>query len=154
MVGGGEGIKERADFLAQAIRFGFTLHDLSTMENVYSPAIGALNEPIVVAATNGARGAAEGGAEPRSGPRFFRLAAGELRALPARRRPREAREDATGTPPAPRTAGAVKEIFWRRVFAPTYRALPWPVRTAIMRAMPGSHRQTWAPPPERRGPAV
>ena len=33
--------------------FGLTLHDLSTMENVYSPAIGALNEPIVVAATNG-----------------------------------------------------------------------------------------------------
>jgi NADH oxidase (H2O2-forming) len=30
-----------------------TFHDLSTMENVYSPAIGALNEPIVVAATNG-----------------------------------------------------------------------------------------------------
>lgn len=53
MIGGGEGIKERADFLAQAIRFGLTLHDLATMENVYSPAIGALNEPIVVAATNG-----------------------------------------------------------------------------------------------------
>jgi NADH oxidase (H2O2-forming) len=53
MIGGGEGIKERADFLAQAIRFGMTFHDLSTMENVYSPAIGALNEPIVVAATNG-----------------------------------------------------------------------------------------------------
>ena len=44
MVGGGEGIKERADFLAQAVRFGLTLHDLSTMENVYSPAMGALNE--------------------------------------------------------------------------------------------------------------
>ena len=53
MVGGGEGIKERADFLAQAVRFGLTFEDLSTMENVYSPAIGALNEPIVVAATNG-----------------------------------------------------------------------------------------------------
>ena len=53
MIGGGEGIKERADFLAQAIRFGMTLHDLATMENVYSPAIGALNEPIVLAATNG-----------------------------------------------------------------------------------------------------
>lgn len=50
---GGEGIKERADFLAMAVKFGMTLHDLSTMENVYSPAIGALNEPIVVAATNG-----------------------------------------------------------------------------------------------------
>lgn len=50
---GGEGIKERADFLAMAIKFGFTLHDLAGMENVYSPAIGALNEPMVVAAQNG-----------------------------------------------------------------------------------------------------
>jgi NADH oxidase (H2O2-forming) len=50
---GGEGIKERADFLAMAVRVGITLEDLATMENVYSPAIGALNEPIVTAATNG-----------------------------------------------------------------------------------------------------
>jgi NADH oxidase (H2O2-forming) len=50
---GGEGIKERADFLAMAVKFGFTLHDLARMENVYSPAIGALNEPIVVAAQSG-----------------------------------------------------------------------------------------------------
>jgi NADH oxidase (H2O2-forming) len=50
---GGEGIKERADFLAMAVKFGFTLHDLATMENVYSPAIGALNEPIVLAAQDG-----------------------------------------------------------------------------------------------------
>jgi NADH oxidase (H2O2-forming) len=50
---GGEGIKERADFLAVAVKFGLTLHDLAGMENVYSPAIGALNEPIVVAAQNG-----------------------------------------------------------------------------------------------------
>lgn len=53
---GGEGIKERADFLAVAIKFGLTLHDLAAMENVYSPAIGALNEPIVVAAQNGLDG--------------------------------------------------------------------------------------------------
>ena len=53
MVGGGEGIKERADFLATAIKFGLTLHDLATMENVYSPAIGALNEPIATAANDG-----------------------------------------------------------------------------------------------------
>jgi NADH oxidase (H2O2-forming) len=60
MVGGGEGIKERADFLAQAVRFGMTFADLATMENVYSPAIGALNEPIVLAATDGlARAAAK-----------------------------------------------------------------------------------------------
>ena len=47
---GGEGIKERADFLAMAVRTGITLRDLATMENVYSPAIGALNEPIALAA--------------------------------------------------------------------------------------------------------
>lgn len=50
---GGEGIKERADFLATAIKFGLTFADLASMENVYSPAIGALNEPIAVAAQNG-----------------------------------------------------------------------------------------------------
>ncbi len=49
---GGEGIKERADFLAMATRTGITIEQLATMENVYSPAIGALNEPISVAAQN------------------------------------------------------------------------------------------------------
>jgi NADH oxidase (H2O2-forming) len=49
---GGEGIKERADFLATAARTGITLRDLATMENVYSPPIGALNEPIALAAQN------------------------------------------------------------------------------------------------------
>ena len=50
---GGEGIKERADFLAMAVRMGVTLTDLAFMENVYSPPIGALNEPIALAAQNG-----------------------------------------------------------------------------------------------------
>jgi NADH oxidase (H2O2-forming) len=50
---GQEGIKERADFLATAVKFGLTLYDLAAMENVYSPAIGALNEPIATAAQNG-----------------------------------------------------------------------------------------------------
>lgn len=50
---GQEGIKERADFLATAVKFGLTLRDLAAMENVYSPAIGALNEPIVLAAQDG-----------------------------------------------------------------------------------------------------
>lgn len=49
---GGEGIKERADFLAMAVRVGLTIDELATMENVYSPAIGALNEPVSVAAQN------------------------------------------------------------------------------------------------------
>ncbi len=49
---GGEGIKERADFLAMCVRTGITIRDLATMENVYSPAMGALNEPIALAAQN------------------------------------------------------------------------------------------------------
>ncbi|HEX9369517.1 MAG TPA: FAD-dependent oxidoreductase [Roseiflexaceae bacterium] len=49
---GGDGVKERADFLAFAIRKGTVLEELATMENVYSPPIGALNEPIAMAARN------------------------------------------------------------------------------------------------------
>ncbi len=50
---GGEGIKERADFLAMAAKKGVTLEDLAWMENVYSPPIGALGEPIALAAQPG-----------------------------------------------------------------------------------------------------
>ncbi len=50
---GQEGIKERADFLAMCVKTGITLRDLAFMENVYSPPIGALNEPIALAAQNG-----------------------------------------------------------------------------------------------------
>jgi NADH oxidase (H2O2-forming) len=49
---GGEGIKERADFLAFAAKRGATLHDLAYMENIYSPPIGALFEPVAIAAQN------------------------------------------------------------------------------------------------------
>jgi len=50
---GGEGIKERADFLAFTIKRGATLKDYAWMENVYSPPIGALIEPIALAAQAG-----------------------------------------------------------------------------------------------------
>ena len=50
---GGEGVKERADFLAFALKRGATLEDIAWMENVYSPPIGALYEPLSVAAQNG-----------------------------------------------------------------------------------------------------
>ncbi|MEW6144405.1 MAG: FAD-dependent oxidoreductase [Thermodesulfobacteriota bacterium] len=50
---GGEGIKERADFLAFAIKRGATIEDFAWMENVYSPPIGALMEPIALAAQAG-----------------------------------------------------------------------------------------------------
>ncbi|MCH9649622.1 MAG: FAD-dependent oxidoreductase [Deltaproteobacteria bacterium] len=49
---GGDGVKERADFLAFAIRKGTSAEELATMENVYSPPIGALGEPIAAAAKN------------------------------------------------------------------------------------------------------
>lgn len=35
------------------------------------------------------------------------------------------------------------DLFWRNVFVPLYRQLPWKVRQNLMAAMPGSHRQTW-----------
>ena len=41
------------------------------------------------------------------------------------------------------------DLFWRRVFVPAYRRLPWQLRRAIITAMPGSHRREWggrAPP--------
>ncbi|MGI8441028.1 MAG: FAD-dependent oxidoreductase [Thermoleophilaceae bacterium] len=50
---GGEGVKERADFLAFAARRGATLDDIAWMENIYSPPIGALFEPMAIAAQTG-----------------------------------------------------------------------------------------------------
>jgi NADH oxidase (H2O2-forming) len=50
---GGEGIKERCDFLAFAAKRGATLDDIAWMENIYSPPIGALFEPMQIAAQNG-----------------------------------------------------------------------------------------------------
>ncbi len=46
------------------------------------------------------------------------------------------------------------EWFWLRVYVPAYQAVPWPVRSAIMRRMPGSHRRTWTKTqrPLRSGP--
>ena len=37
-----------------------------------------------------------------------------------------------------------KAFFWRRIFVPVYRLLPWTVRQKLIQAMPGSHRQTWS----------
>lgn len=47
---GGDGVKERSDFMAFAMRKHATADELANMENVYSPPIGALNEPISTAA--------------------------------------------------------------------------------------------------------
>jgi len=53
-------------------------------------------------------------------------------------------------PPRPRGAG----LFWLNVYVPLYRAIPWPVRSAIMRRLPGSHRMTWTKAHRPRGPAI
>ena len=54
----------------------------------------------------------------------------------------------------PRSPYGLRELFWLRIFAPVYRALPWALRHKVMRAMPGSHRRQWAPPPQPHGSAV
>jgi hypothetical protein len=55
------------------------------------------------------------------------------------------------TPPPPRGA---RELFWRRLFTPVYRRLPWKVRWMLIQRIPGSHRRTWAPVDKHRRPAV
>src|SRR3989337_1486837 len=64
---GGEGSTERADVLAFSIKRGATLHDFAWMENVYSPPIGALMEPIALAAQAGLAELAKRGFQP---PKF------------------------------------------------------------------------------------
>jgi NADH oxidase (H2O2-forming) len=63
-VHGGEGVKERCDFLAFAAKRGATLEDLAWMENIYSPPIGALFEPIAIAAQNGLAELREAASQP------------------------------------------------------------------------------------------
>lgn len=49
----------------------------------------------------------------------------------------------------PVLAAGPHAAFWRRVYVPAYRRLPWGIRRAIMKAMPWSHRRSWggrAPP--------
>ena len=56
-------------------------------------------------------------------------------------------------PAAPR---GPRDRFWRQVFAPAYRLVPWGVRKRLIQALPGSHRRDWpeASPTSRDGPAV
>ncbi len=53
--------------------------------------------------------------------------------------------------PVPEVSGS---IFWRFVFVPVYRVLPWGVRRPIMIALPGSHRQRWPQQMLPEGPAI
>lgn len=47
---------------------------------------------------------------------------------------------------APASPKGMKERFWRQVFVPVYRLLPWGVRRRTIHAMPGSHRRDWPEP--------
>ncbi len=49
--------------------------------------------------------------------------------------------------PGPVGARSLQVLFWKRVFAPLYRRLPWRVRHRIILAMPGSNRRPWDAPP-------
>lgn len=55
----------------------------------------------------------------------------------------------------PVTGSSLKDIFFRRLFVPVYRRMPWKMRRMIMVAMPGSHRQDWGgrAPPKQQGPS-
>jgi len=55
-------------------------------------------------------------------------------------------------PPPPRQRGV--GLFWLKIYVPLYRAVPWPVRSAIMQRLPGSHRMTWTKAQRPRGPAI
>ena len=57
-----------------------------------------------------------------------------------------------GVAPPPRPAGA--DIFWQKVYAPVFYALPYALRAKVANTMPGSHRQTWHTPEQAKGPAV
>ncbi len=54
------------------------------------------------------------------------------------------------TPPKPRGM----EVFWVRVYAPAFHRLPPGLRDAVIRRLPGSHRQKWTYPARPQGPAV
>lgn len=53
-------------------------------------------------------------------------------------------------PPKPRGA----DVFWQKVYAPAFYALPYPLRARVANALPGSHRQTWHNQRQHQGPAV
>jgi len=56
----------------------------------------------------------------------------------AQRRAAEGYFGKSALPPRP-----TGQLFWRRVFVPIYRRLPWSLRLTVIRTMPGSHRKRW-----------
>jgi hypothetical protein len=35
-------------------------------------------------------------------------------------------------------------LFWKHLFVPIYRRLPWKVKHVVILSMPGSHRRPWS----------
>ena len=52
-----------------------------------------------------------------------------------------------GTEP-PLVGATVKDIFFRRLFVPIYRLLPYRLTKLVMMAMPGSHHKDWGSRPK------
>ena len=154
VIHGGEGVKERCDFLAFAAKRGATLYDLAYMENIYSPPIGALFEPIQIAAQN-----ALAAQRARTSWRSRHERAVRRQAQPAR---------ALGVAPAPRGAAASWGAtsprrssrtspkggrFWRMLFVPVYRRVPWTREGEAMGAL-GMTAKGWKAPDAQAGRAV
>ena len=57
---------------------------------------------------------------------------------------REMAEKYLGAAPPEPAKETPFEIFFRHLYVPIYRRLPWGLRRSIIRAMPGSHRRRWA----------
>jgi hypothetical protein len=49
--------------------------------------------------------------------------------------------------PGPVGRRSPEVLFWKYLFVPLYRRLPWPIKHKIILSMPGSHRQGWNSPP-------
>lgn len=47
-----------------------------------------------------------------------------------------------GRPP-PVGRPTLQRAFWKYVFVPLYRRLPWNVKHVVIRSMPGSHHRNW-----------
>lgn len=57
--------------------------------------------------------------------------------------------------PGPVQEAGLGPFFWRRVFVPVYRRLPWGLRRSVIQVLPGSHRRRWqVRGPVRRQPTV
>ena len=65
---------------------------------------------------------------------------------------REMAEKYLGAAP-PLMGGGPQALFWRRVFVPVYRLVPWSWRRWMMQMMPGSHRRQWTYRPSWKGRA-